>query len=359
MQNFRCTSFDFDSFIVNQFRKRGIWSPSAIICHFRVTLYTDNSGTPFDDMIANCVWQFYKELQARTLTSVRVGNIRPAKWRGMKVQHDRKQYRMVTIAVVILGALLTIGPFGTTSNAASKSRRSSPWLAELPSIKQLMAQAVQTQRISERLKRGELSIANAIKLIETNVIQLYAEREAAVRQRYKHIPQASLEGSLRQARVSRMGKLIELILEWLLVQLEIPADKQVSYPEAGMERLDIVVPGAAQLKQHPESCVVISVKRAVRERWREVVGEAYILRQLHGYRGKICMVAISTDISDYAVKCLTKLNIGVYLPDSLFRPDARPHLRNLGAQPVSILFRELRERFSKRVRDGAGNVDAR
>ncbi|HID06659.1 MAG TPA: hypothetical protein EYP10_05870, partial [Armatimonadetes bacterium] len=245
------------------------------------------------------------------------------------------------------------------SNAASKSRRSSPWLTELPSTKQLMAQVIRMQRVGERLRSGELTIANAIKLIEENAIQLYTKCEAEVRQRYKHVPQASLEVSLRQARVSRMGRLIELILEWLLAQLEIPVDKQVSYPEPGKERLDMVVPSAAQLKQRPESCVVISVKRAVRERWREVVGEAYILRQLHGYRGRICMIAISTDISDYAVECLTKLNIGVYLPDSLFSPDARPHLRNLGAQPISILFEELRKQFGKRMRDSTSNVDNR
>ena len=44
------------------------------------------------------------------------------------------------------------------------------------------------------------------------------------------------------------------------------------------EQLDFVIPNVETLKKEPKNAIIISVKREVRERWREVVGEAYILR---------------------------------------------------------------------------------
>ncbi len=61
-----------------------------------------------------------------------------------------------------------------------------------------------------------------------------------------------------------------------------PASKGVRYPKGREgEKLDIIIPSKETMYANPGKTAGISVKRKVRERWREVVGEAYLLREIH------------------------------------------------------------------------------
>jgi len=110
------------------------------------------------------------------------------------------------------------------------------------------------------------------------------------------------------------------------------------------EQLDFVIPNVETLKKDPENAIIISVKREVRERWREVVGEAYILRKIVKIPDNIWFVSLF-EPSEYAVKTMTKLNIKVYVPDEFHE-----RFKKYGAKRFSEMFEELKKRTTKEKR---------
>ena len=78
--------------------------------------------------------------------------------------------------------------------------------------------------------------------------------------------------SLGQSRKSRGGKVFEIILEELLAKrLGFPLDSQVTIEGA---KPDFVMPSGAHFEEHPLDCILLTAKRTLRERWRQVVTEA-------------------------------------------------------------------------------------
>lgn len=78
--------------------------------------------------------------------------------------------------------------------------------------------------------------------------------------------------SLGQSRKSRAGKVFEIILEELLAdRLGFPMDSQVTIEGA---KPDFVMPSGGHFEEHPLDCILLTAKRTLRERWRQVVTEA-------------------------------------------------------------------------------------
>ena len=80
--------------------------------------------------------------------------------------------------------------------------------------------------------------------------------------------------SVAQSRKSRAGKAFELILEELLGRrLGYPLDGQVNVEGATP---DFVMPSREYFDRNPIDCLLLTAKRTLRERWRQVVTEANV-----------------------------------------------------------------------------------
>lgn len=199
---------------------------------------------------------------------------------------------------------------------------------------------LQKDNFETKIKNGQISLSQASQLLENKCHEQYRKYEKEVKNRYIviHDP-VKLESSLSQSRMARAGETVEMILQYLLRLLNIPCERNVRYPKGrDGESLDIVVPNIEQLQHDPTKAVIISIKRNVRERWREVVGEAYILRGIHKIPDNIWFVTITCDISSYIVDSMSKLNIRVYVPDECFK-----EYECYGARPISKMFDDLVE----------------
>ncbi len=160
----------------------------------------------------------------------------------------------------------------------------SPWLKEIPSTKKILQEA---------LNEIEIDVENpssTARRLEEKCHELYRKYESIVREKWRNkVSPDRLELSLSQSRVSRAGHTVELILETLLKVFGVKYERNKRINE---EQLDFVIPDVETLKKNPRNAVVISVKREVRERWREVVGEAYILREVIGIPDNIWFVSL-------------------------------------------------------------------
>ncbi len=80
--------------------------------------------------------------------------------------------------------------------------------------------------------------------------------------------------SIGQSRKSRAGKAFEIILEELLGRrLGYPLDRQVNVDGA---KPDFVMPSSNYFARNPIDCMLLTAKRTLRERWRQVVTEANV-----------------------------------------------------------------------------------
>jgi len=204
----------------------------------------------------------------------------------------------------------------------------SPWLKEIPSTKEIL---------NEALKEVEIDLENpslTARRLEEKCHEIYRRYEARVRERWKDkVPIDELELSLSQSRVSRAGHTVELILQTLLDLMGIEYERNKKIND---EQLDFVIPNVETLKKDPKNAVIISVKREVRERWREVVGEAYILRKIIKIPDNIWFVSLY-EPPEYAVETMVKLNIKVFVPDEFYEK-----FKKYGARKFSEMFEELK-----------------
>lgn len=191
--------------------------------------------------------------------------------------------------------------------------------------------------LPERIKANKGIISTTFAELERECWGRYLEYEDKVKEKWRQKGLDVLEKSLSQSRPPRGGESSELILHHLLTLSGVPTSKRVRYPKGGEgELLDIIIPSKETMYANPDRTAVISVKRKVRERWREVVGEAYLLREIHRYRGRIFFVTMEADLSVYAMKSLQKLNVTLYTPDK-----HASQFSTYGVRPASSLFQDL------------------
>ena len=152
----------------------------------------------------------------------------------------------------------------------------------MPTTKQLAGDAFEfvIGRLDE--ERIKSSFSNLVQALHDKIYEEYliAEEDAWDRLMAEAFPgrQPSFEQlnkfflSLGQSRKSRAGKAFEIILEELLGRhLGYPMDGQVDVDGA---RPDFVMPSGEYFDQNPIDCMLLTAKRTLRERWRQVVTEA-------------------------------------------------------------------------------------
>src|SRR5205823_4355584 len=79
--------------------------------------------------------------------------------------------------------------------------------------------------------------------------------------------------SVSQSRMTRGGKDFELQIEGLLDLAGLPYHKQEQ-----KHRTDFILPSKELFDKVPAKAALVSVKRTLRERWREVAEELYALK---------------------------------------------------------------------------------
>jgi len=218
-----------------------------------------------------------------------------------------------------------------------------PWLEEIPSTDDILEEGIaklnESIDFETEIKKGHLRPSKGAIKLEKTCHEIYLDYERKIRKEYSDVDPATLEQSLAQSRMARGGYTTEAIIHRLLRILDIPCERRVVFPKnlhPEGERLDIVVPDREVLAKDSSKAIIISVKRNVRERWREVVGEAYVLRKVHCVPDNIWFATITCDVSEYIVKSMTQLKLRVYVPDECHKDFGK-----YNARPLSQMFDDL------------------
>lgn len=127
---------------------------------------------------------------------------------------------------------------------------------------------------------------------------------------------------LTQGRRPRAGKAFELLIRELFVRL--------SYPFAAQPLIngqpDFVLPSLEHFRKHPSDCIIFTVKRTLRERWRQIVTE--------GTRGLgFYLATIDEDVGERDLAAMLESRITLVVPERLKR-----NLAKYKAAPNVITF---------------------
>jgi hypothetical protein len=123
---------------------------------------------------------------------------------------------------------------------------------------------------------------------------------------YEHLRQMFL--SISQSRKARGGKDFELQIGALLDLIEVPFQKKKR-----THRVDFMIPSDQAFEKNRSRALIISAKRTLRERWREVVEELYSMRAPNVY-----LATADEDVSESHVKAVCRdYNIHLVVWDEL------------------------------------------
>jgi len=194
----------------------------------------------------------------------------------------------------------------------------------------------------------------AVVRLEKKCHEIYNFHEGKVREKFsqgaygKH-SERDFETSLANSRRVRAGLTLETIFRHMLDLFSIPHEPPKDLGEA---EFDFVIPDMATLKNNPKKAVLISLKREVRERWKLIVGDAYILREIYRYPDNVRFVSLFEPPID-AVRVFLKLKIRVFVPDASYEGILR-ELKGLSSHELgrlrrfSLVFDDLKP-FGKSV----------
>ena len=142
----------------------------------------------------------------------------------------------------------------------------------------------------ELMKLRENLVAEAEKVANQHGFQ--AGVEVLMSSLYLELRQSFL--SVSQSRKTRGGRDFELQFERALTLSRFPFEKQQR-----KTRVDFMMPSDAAFEKNRMVCAIASLKRTLRERWREVVGE---LVELHA--ANVFLVTADKNISDGHVESI-------------------------------------------------------
>lgn len=114
--------------------------------------------------------------------------------------------------------------------------------------------------------------------------------------------------SISQSRMTRAGGSFENHVKYLFESLKYPFDSQTVLNG----KVDYVIPSEKAFRKNRTACVVISIKRTLRERWKQVVGELASTNA-----GRIYMMTADEDISPSKVDEMKKHNVNLVIWDVL------------------------------------------
>jgi hypothetical protein len=239
----------------------------------------------------------------------------------------------------------------------------SPWLKDIPSVDEILNEALDelVKEVRAEIDKKDLGEAELLKSLrpyqvtarlESKCHEIYNKYEKRVRERlhkgqYGPVDQREFEKSLDNARKARAGATFEKIFVQLLDLYEVKYEKGVQIGEA---EFDFVVPDKRSAIENPERSALISLKREVRERWKLTVGDAYIIRQKYGYPvlENVWFASLGQPPLE-AVTAMVALCIVVYVPNSYYDEilgKLRKEVHDLGEQELARI-----KPFSKIVED--------
>ncbi len=113
--------------------------------------------------------------------------------------------------------------------------------------------------------------------------------------------------SLSQSRKSRAGSAFEFIIREMLVRLEYPFSEQVVI---GGAKPDYVLPSEQYFLERPLDSILLTAKRTLRERWRQIVTEA---NKAYGY----FLATIDKKVSQNQIKQASEHKVYLVVPISI------------------------------------------
>lgn len=127
--------------------------------------------------------------------------------------------------------------------------------------------------------------------------------------------------SISQSRMTRAGGSFENHVKYLFESLKYPFDSQTMLDG----KVDYVIPSEKAFRKNRTACVVISIKRTLRERWKQVVGELASTNA-----GRIYMMTADEDISPSKIKEMKKHNVNLIIWDELKKKKFRKYYNVTG-----------------------------
>jgi hypothetical protein len=109
--------------------------------------------------------------------------------------------------------------------------------------------------------------------------------------------------SLTQSRRSRAGEAFEVIVAYLFNKLDYPYSAQ---PDLVTSKPDYVLPGLERYQKYPADCIIFTLKRTLRERWRQIVTESAT--------GRFYLATIDDKISENQLSIMMGKNITLVVP---------------------------------------------
>jgi hypothetical protein len=136
-----------------------------------------------------------------------------------------------------------------------------------------------------------------------------------------------------QSRKARAGNSFERAVPFLLEKIGIRCEKPLKGDKNRFEKIDFIIPSVAVAKTHPEKAIFLSIKRTIRERWRQVSIEKNM--------GHVYLVSMSDeqDLSEAKIRDLEKSHIILYIPDELRALEKYRQFNNL--RKISDLPKDL------------------
>ncbi|MBK8458750.1 MAG: hypothetical protein IPL47_17830 [Phyllobacteriaceae bacterium] len=112
--------------------------------------------------------------------------------------------------------------------------------------------------------------------------------------------------SLTQSRRSRAGSAFEIIVSELFLKLGYPYSAQANIRGSTP---DYILPSISWYNRYPSDTIILTLKRTLRERWRQIVTESS--------SGTFYLATIDEDISGPGLEQMKDRNITVVLPDAV------------------------------------------
>ena len=175
------------------------------------------------------------------------------------------------------------------------------------------------------------SAKNAIKRYLNDSIQIeILSRDDLIDEIAKRFEEFSeFNMSLSQARRARAGKTFEKILLNYFNKLEIP----FSYQPVVNGTPDFIIPSVTGYRTQPQDTLVITAKRTVRERWRQITTEG-----ARGYR--FMLATLDHEISKQTLNEMRENQLTLIIPQPII--DKKKHYKN---NPVITNYDKLFKKY--------------